>query len=178
MNEPQTQCSLCGAPILQRTADRFGGHCRPCHDRGGSPPRKPYQPTPEEIYEHTVLTSEVWNCEHAFEFQCPMEWSRLTQTGKSKIRHCSNCDQDVYLCETPSEFLENGNLGRCVAVSGLSLEGRELLGDPSPESLRELEILWARKREWWREFVELNPPFNAPECEILRKRLGSHQDNA
>ena len=30
MTESKTECSKCGASILQSTADRNGGRCRPC----------------------------------------------------------------------------------------------------------------------------------------------------
>ncbi len=37
MSEPKTNCSSCGCEILQRTADRNGGLCAPCHRKGPLP---------------------------------------------------------------------------------------------------------------------------------------------
>ena len=60
--------------------------------------------------------SEILNCEVRFEFICPQKWESLGQTEALEIRHCDVCNQNVYLCETPLEFVRQGNLGRCVAV--------------------------------------------------------------
>ena len=38
MGEPRTQCVACGRRILQRTADRYGGLCVPCHNRAAAIP--------------------------------------------------------------------------------------------------------------------------------------------
>lgn len=43
MSEPKTNCSSCGASILQRTADRNVGLCAPCH-------RKATWPPPEDVF--------------------------------------------------------------------------------------------------------------------------------
>ncbi len=44
MSEPKTNCSSCGCQIPQRTADRNGGLCAPCHRKATSPP------PPEEVF--------------------------------------------------------------------------------------------------------------------------------
>lgn len=60
--------------------------------------------------------TEVWNCDNAFEFVCPRKWESLSQTEEPGVRFCGVCSQNVYLCETPLEFVSQGNLGRCVAI--------------------------------------------------------------
>ena len=60
--------------------------------------------------------TELWNCENAFEFVCLRKWESLRPTESPDIRYCEVCSQNVYLCETPLEFVSQGNLGRCVAI--------------------------------------------------------------
>ena len=47
MGEDKTTCSSCGRQILQRTADRHGGMCVPCHRNA--------QRSPEELFEEAVF---------------------------------------------------------------------------------------------------------------------------
>jgi hypothetical protein len=60
--------------------------------------------------------TELWNCKYAFEFVCPLKWDSLEKTESPKTRYCSVCQQNVYLCENPVEFVNQGNLGKCVAI--------------------------------------------------------------
>jgi hypothetical protein len=47
---------------------------------------------------------------------CPQSWQFLASTPVADVRHCRECDRDVYLCLTPAEFVTHGELGRCVAI--------------------------------------------------------------
>lgn len=63
-----------------------------------------------------AMTHEVRvrNCQ--FAFKCPKKWDELTRTSFDRVRHCSNCSRDVFLCTTDAELAESIKLDRCVAV--------------------------------------------------------------
>jgi hypothetical protein len=46
---------------------------------------------------------------------CPMAWERLESTAHKDVRHCAQCDRDVYFCRTDAETLEHARAGRCIA---------------------------------------------------------------
>ncbi len=48
MSEPKTNCSDCGATILQRTADTHDGRCVPCHDKVAAIPPQDFE-LPSEL---------------------------------------------------------------------------------------------------------------------------------
>jgi hypothetical protein len=72
--------------------------------------------------------SENWNDEARiacqFAFRCPQTWDRLTPTGDAGIRHCSECERDVHLALTETDFRRYGDEGQCVAVRVLTTTGR------------------------------------------------------
>lgn len=59
----------------------------------------------------------VWDCKRMFQRECPMTWANLDSAPNADVRHCRACDQDVYLCRTPADFVTHGELGRCVAIT-------------------------------------------------------------
>jgi hypothetical protein len=61
-------------------------------------------------------SSQVWDCERMLRKKCPRSWKLLASTPEADVRHCRECDRDVYLCLTPAEFVAQGELGRCVAI--------------------------------------------------------------
>jgi hypothetical protein len=111
--------------------------------------------------------TELWNCENAFEFICPRKWVSLRPTESPDIRYCEVCNQNVYLCETPLEFVRQGNLGRCVAIrpevtpKGAFFDYRK--GRLLPGYAK-------RQKEWWEEVSDLNPTFNKEEIDEIRDR--------
>ena len=57
-----------------------------------------------------------------FSFRCPRAWDHLSLTDNADIRHCLECDRDVYLALTEQDFRQYANEGRCVAVKVLQPE--------------------------------------------------------
>ena len=70
-----------------------------------------------------------WVRECVFRFKCPLSWDGLSRTADERVRHCSECDRDVFLTETDKELEANASLGRCVAVES---EGRAIVGEAMP----------------------------------------------
>ena len=46
---------------------------------------------------------------------CPREWEQLTPTEDASVRHCGQCNQNVYLCRTDHETLSHARAGHCIA---------------------------------------------------------------
>ena len=57
MSEAKTQCTTCGATILQRTADRNGGLCAPCHAKAAAIPPHGFE-VPRDIAERLAALNE------------------------------------------------------------------------------------------------------------------------
>jgi hypothetical protein len=61
-------------------------------------------------------TRTIRNCPlPVFRQVCPRRWEALTQTGRAGVRHCGQCDQNVYLCTTDEETLSHARAGHCIA---------------------------------------------------------------
>ena len=54
------------------------------------------------------------SCE--FRFKCPRRWDRLQLTSLEGVRHCFECDRDVYLALIEEDFRQHADGGRCIAV--------------------------------------------------------------
>lgn len=122
--------------------------------------------------------TELWNCENAFEFLCPLKWESLVSTESPDIRYCGVCSQNVYLCETPREFVSQGNLGRCVGirkeVTPTEAFPRYFMGRrmaPTPESVKRGQQKSKRERDWWTGVLALNPTFNTEQIDETRARF-------
>ena len=59
----------------------------------------------------------VQNCSPQFSFSCPKTWQSLELTNTETIRFCPSCQQNVYLCTTPSEVQAYAANGQCIAFS-------------------------------------------------------------
>jgi len=59
-------------------------------------------------------TKRVRNCPSAF--KCDKTWDELAPTNSKNVRHCSDCTNDVFLCETIGEICKATGEGKCVAV--------------------------------------------------------------
>ena len=138
--------------------------------------------------------TELWNCENTFEFICPRQWESLKRTESHDIRFCDVCSQNVYLCESPAEFVRQGNLGRCVAIP-MKLKSDEVYTPPmkrfvmgrisEKEAKRRAEVERRkaelekrrqkdderRAKEWWESVSDLNPTFNIEEIDEIRRRF-------
>ncbi len=51
-----------------------------------------------------------------FAFTCPQQWSKLQPTGQADVRHCSECNRDVYLALSEADMRLQSEQGRCIAV--------------------------------------------------------------
>jgi len=121
--------------------------------------------------------TELWNCENAFEFVCPRQWESLRQTESPDIRYCEVCSQNVYLCETPVEFVRQGNLGRCVAIRQ-EVTPREVykkyrMGriSYSEERAKQRQENYEREEGWWKSVVAINPTFNREAIDEIRQKF-------
>ncbi len=111
--------------------------------------------------------TELWNCENAFEFKCPRKWESLTHTESPNIRYCEVCRENVYFCETPLEFVRQGNLGRCVAIHQEVTPGSAFFNHAIGRYMLEDA---KREEDWWKGVLELNPTFNNEEISEIRDR--------
>ena len=122
----------------------------------------------------SILTSEIWNCENAFEFECPMKWAELTSTEQQGVRHCNKCDQLVHLCTTPEDFVKHGNTGNCVAIHQSVIPGRErrgLLGKMRPDAVKRILQESRDRKTWWQNVLDAEPQFNHQEQDVVRQHL-------
>ncbi len=123
--------------------------------------------------------SQLWNCDHAFSFQCPREWSSLTKTGISGIRQCQACGEDVTLCKTVDQFVELGNAGKCVAIPdgvGPSTMNMMMLGRPSPAEVERLNQRKRRCSEWWAQAIDAAPTFAPNAFRLIKEQLNEHPE--
>jgi hypothetical protein len=125
--------------------------------------------------------TELWNCKYAFEFVCPLKWDSLEKTESPKTRYCSVCQQNVYLCENPVEFVNQGNLGKCVAIPQ-EITPTEIYREYGKTLFSQKEGLMGRvarrneddynqEQKWWQDVLNLNPKFNQKEIEDIRYRI-------
>ncbi|MFO0977590.1 MAG: hypothetical protein U0996_14410 [Planctomycetaceae bacterium] len=125
----------------------------------------------------TALNSQIWNCEHAFSTLCPKQWSELALTEQPGIRHCSVCNQDVTYCETPEEFVSLGNAGKCIAVPDQHhplILSRMLLGRPSVDAIRSLDLRQRETAAWWNEAIKSLPAFANGEFDEVSRLAKAH----
>jgi hypothetical protein len=60
------------------------------------------------------MNLEINKCN--WEFLCPQKWEKLTPTAHDAVRHCSECSQFVFLCETEDDLLYHARRRHCVAL--------------------------------------------------------------
>lgn len=123
--------------------------------------------------------SRLWNCQHAFSFQCPREWSSLTKTETPGVRHCKACGEDVTLCTTVDQFVELGNAGKCVAIPdgiGPSTMNMVMLGRPSPTEVEKLEERNRQCREWWAQAIDAKPKFAPNAFRLIKEQLDDYPE--
>lgn len=124
--------------------------------------------------------TQIWNCEHAFEFLCPREWSSLDETDDPSVRFCSVCHEKVQMCTTPETFVRLGNAGGCVAMpqSAMPYKGFYImLGRPSREQVERFESERAQSQSWWSRVRELQPTFNRDALLEVSDRLGLQSES-
>ncbi len=118
------------------------------------------------------ICSDIWNCEKSLEFHCPQQWNKLTTTTDPAIRHCSICDQDVFMCSSAEEFIKHARMGQCVAIPRKAfITG--WLGRPSKEEVHRLEAEKALARAWWTTVMAAGLSVISPVADQLRKAFSS-----
>ena len=115
--------------------------------RGRSTTRRS-QRLPDKVI---VMADDIRNCKPVFRFQCPKSWDSLELTNRESIRHCSQCDEKVYYCETDAEMIQHAEAGHCVArqMPGLPksmANGRPELSREDREALMREHIEDAKAR--------------------------------
>ena len=63
----------------------------------------------------------------SFAFECKRTWDSLYPTRKRTVRHCSECNRDVYLVWTKKQALMNAKHHRCVAVAEQQQDDRAVV---------------------------------------------------
>ncbi len=62
----------------------------------------------------------IANC--SFKFQCDQVWESMTPTSNDGIKHCSQCNKDVFQCTSLEEVVNHARLGHCVAIVMSSMD--------------------------------------------------------
>ncbi|WHZ15044.1 MAG: hypothetical protein OJF52_001885 [Nitrospira sp.] len=65
-----------------------------------------------------------------FRFKCPQTWNRLQATDVEGVRHCPECERDVYLAMTEEDFRRHSEEGLCIAVPVLQPDKEAELDRP------------------------------------------------
>jgi hypothetical protein len=115
---------------------------------------------------------QVWDCERMLQFQCPMKWEKLGPSPNADVRHCQACDQDVYLCHTPADFVSHGEQGRCVAIPDEMFPTSDLshrLGQTSPEEVLFQKALADRGLTWSEDVQLRKGSLSAERIEAIRE---------
>jgi hypothetical protein len=59
----------------------------------------------------------ITNCPPPFRLQCPRNWSALELTVDTRVRHCSECQNEVHWCENDVVAQRLGCQGKRVALA-------------------------------------------------------------
>ena len=62
-----------------------------------------------------MRTKRYLKIQDCFEFQCPQRWEYLKPTYKSGVKHCGECDRNVYMATNKAQLLKLGDEGKCAA---------------------------------------------------------------
>jgi hypothetical protein len=119
---------------------------------------------------HFEPSAEVWECERLLRKACPCTWAELDRTPEADVRHCRQCDKDVYQCKTPQDYFAHGAQARCVAIPDhLSPRADSLrLGETSAEEVLLRKALVDRGLAWWEDVARREPPLDAGQIEAMR----------
>jgi uncharacterized protein (TIGR02996 family) len=99
----------------------------------------------------------VEHCLPEFSFKCPKQWQDLGLTREVGVRHCDDCRQSVYYCNTLAEARAHARRGRCVAVSlAVARYPGDLADEPEVYLHTTMGIMAlpdpppTRRRPWWK----------------------------
>jgi hypothetical protein len=68
-------------------------------------------------FHYPAKYATIDNCPPRFRFRCPKRWYELDRTDSRNVRHCTVCEQSVFLCHTESELQQYAKSGHCVALA-------------------------------------------------------------
>jgi hypothetical protein len=74
----------------------------------------------------------IENCPK-FAFQCPKQWSQLVPTAQDGVKHCGQCNRNVFYCATIDEARTRAKEGSCVALDLTSARWPNDLAPPFGE---------------------------------------------
>lgn len=69
--------------------------------------------------------------QYVFKFECAEVWENLNETQDKNIRHCGQCDKNVYSVQNPEEFNANAEKGNCVYFPPMQTAGIPFMPDES-----------------------------------------------
>ena len=75
---------------------------------------------------HFIKKPIINNC--SLSYECPLAWEEFE--GKDKIRHCNECNKDVFWCDNEADFERHAAKENCVAFL-LSNNPEPLVGIPA-----------------------------------------------
>jgi hypothetical protein len=117
-------------------------------------------------------TRSIRNCPlPVFRMVCPRKWEALTPTGDPAVRHCGQCNQDVYFCTADEQTLTHARAGHCIAreipddsdLPGIYLGRPTHVPKPTPEEV-EAQRLSQREEGIKDALKNLNAPRSCPRC--------------
>jgi len=97
-------------------------------------------------------TRTIRNCLPVFGLVCPQRWESLAPTDEPGVRHCGQCDKEVYFCTTDAETVSHAQAGHCIAreMPDLSEMRAVYVGQPvgvPPETSQQAEARKLMLRE-------------------------------
>jgi hypothetical protein len=118
--------------------------------------------------------AKIWRCANPMmQMVCPIDWDALDPSAAPAVRHCMQCDQDVYLCTTPAQFIELAKRKECVALpASLHVPADAstkvlMLGRPAPWSYQ----LEENAAQFWSVIQKNVADLDAQETKELNKRV-------
>jgi hypothetical protein len=112
----------------------------------------------------------IRKCPVRMKLVCPRTWQGLQPTADSNVRHCAQCDQDVYFCRTDQETLRHARAGHCIAREEPAEGecGEAVLGIPEESSLptpeQELANQWRLREQGISEVLNHGPFEGERDC--------------
>jgi hypothetical protein len=122
----------------------------------------------------------VWDCKRMLRVRCPCTWEQLDQTSNAEVRHCRECDRDVYRCRTVADFITHGEHGHCLAITdetSAHVHGPGL-GMPSPEAVLIWKALADRRAALLDEALSQPTALGAERIEELRAERARLEEEA
>src|SRR5262249_34481252 len=95
-----------------------------------------------------AMERTIRNCAFKMKVLCPRTWGALEETETANVRHCSQCNKDVYFCSSDVETIAHARQGHCIArevPTASELPGMEI-GEPEEPITETPEQLEAEAR--------------------------------